>query len=43
MKIYMDWFHDKESINNDPREAITKAILSLVSKEANKKMNLIQK
>lgn len=25
MKIYMDWLHDKESINNDPREAVTKS------------------
>lgn len=21
----MDWLHDKESINNDPREAVTKS------------------
>lgn len=25
MKIYMDWLHDKESINNDPREAVTQS------------------
>jgi len=25
MKIYMDRLHDKESIHNDPREAVTKS------------------
>lgn len=25
MKICMDWLHDKESINNDPMEAVTKS------------------
>lgn len=38
MKIYMDWFNDKESINNDPRETVTKKQFYPYSK-ANKKMN----
>lgn len=40
MKTYMDWFHDKESINNDPRETVTKKQLYPYSK-ADKKMNCI--
>lgn len=39
-EIFMDWFHDKESINNDPRQTGTKKQFYPYSK-ANKKMNCI--